>query len=167
MSVDAAYALETFQQDCTLGPWVGCVSSLVYYGDCQGMPLETHFLPPFWYLCPAFFRILIRLLWLVVNVPEEVAHYLEEMKFKDVKLNALRRRIQHYDNSIQKHIRQHGSLSENPKEAINNPKIVTDYEQAIKLQNDKYELAHKLDGLVCLASLDGIFADMPYILSDR
>ncbi|KAK7206397.1 inhibitor of growth proteins N-terminal histone-binding-domain-containing protein [Myxozyma melibiosi] len=99
MSVDAAYALETFQQD-------------------------------------------------LVNVPEEVAHYLEEMKFKDVKLNTLRRRIQHYDNSIQKHIRQHGSLSENPKEAINNPKIVTDYEQAIKLQEEKCELAHKLNGLV-------------------
>ncbi|KAK9460239.1 inhibitor of growth proteins N-terminal histone-binding-domain-containing protein [Lipomyces oligophaga] len=99
MSVDAAFALETFQQD-------------------------------------------------LVNVPEEVAHYLEEMKTKDVKIVTLRRRIQHHDNQIQKHIRAHGSLSENPKEAANSTKIISDYEQAMKLQEEKCELAHKLNDLI-------------------
>ncbi|KAK9452213.1 inhibitor of growth proteins N-terminal histone-binding-domain-containing protein [Limtongia smithiae] len=84
----------------------------------------------------------------LVTVPEEVAHYLEEIKGKDIKLFALRRRILHCDNQIQKHIRAHGALAEIPKEASYNGKIVSDLEQALKLQDEKCELAGKLHDLV-------------------
>ncbi|KAK9240795.1 inhibitor of growth proteins N-terminal histone-binding-domain-containing protein [Lipomyces kononenkoae] len=84
----------------------------------------------------------------LANVPEEVAHYLEEIKTKDIKLYNLKKRIQHNDNAIQKHIRAHGSLSENPKEAQYNTKVITDFETAMKLQEEKCELANKLDDLV-------------------
>ncbi|KAK9457636.1 inhibitor of growth proteins N-terminal histone-binding-domain-containing protein [Dipodascopsis uninucleata] len=84
----------------------------------------------------------------LANVPEEVAHYLEEIKAKDVKLYTLRKRIQHYDNQIHKHIRTHGSLSENPKEKQYSNKISADFEHAIKMQQEKCELANKLNDLV-------------------
>ncbi|KAJ8102064.1 inhibitor of growth proteins N-terminal histone-binding-domain-containing protein [Lipomyces tetrasporus] len=84
----------------------------------------------------------------LANVPEEVAHYLEEIKTKDIKLYNLKKRIQHNDNAIQKHIRAHGSLTENPKEAQYNTKIIADFETAMKLQEEKCDLANKLNDLV-------------------
>ncbi|KAK9388062.1 inhibitor of growth proteins N-terminal histone-binding-domain-containing protein [Lipomyces mesembrius] len=84
----------------------------------------------------------------LANVPEEVAHYLEEIKTKDIKLYSLKKRIQHNDNAIQKHIRAHGSLAENPKESQYNTKVITDFETAMKLQEEKCELASKLNDLV-------------------
>ncbi|KAK9361445.1 inhibitor of growth proteins N-terminal histone-binding-domain-containing protein [Lipomyces starkeyi] len=84
----------------------------------------------------------------LANVPEEVAHYLEEIKTKDIKLYNLKKRIQHNDNAIQKHIRAHGSLAENPKESQYNTKVITDFETAMKLQEEKCELATKLNDLV-------------------
>ncbi|KAK9367416.1 hypothetical protein V1509DRAFT_626583 [Lipomyces kononenkoae] len=84
----------------------------------------------------------------LANVPEEVAHYLQEIKTKDIILYNLKKRIQHNDNAIQKHIRAHGSLAENPKEAQYNTKVITDFETAMKVQEEKCELANKLDDLI-------------------
>ncbi|KAK9465835.1 inhibitor of growth proteins N-terminal histone-binding-domain-containing protein [Lipomyces arxii] len=84
----------------------------------------------------------------LANVPEEVAHYLEEIKTKDIKLYNLRKRVQHNDSQIQKHIRAHGSLVENPKEASYITRISADLESAMKLQEEKCELANKLNDLM-------------------
>jgi len=82
------------------------------------------------------------------NVPAEVEHYLEEIKAKDMKLYTYRKRIQHCDNQIHKYIRTHGSLSENPKEKQYSSKIGADFEHAMKIQDEKCELANKLNDLI-------------------
>ncbi|ODQ64415.1 chromatin modification-related protein YNG2 [Nadsonia fulvescens var. elongata DSM 6958] len=75
------------------------------------------------------------------NIPNEIAHILEEIRDKDLKFYETRKRIQQRDNQIHKFIRTHGSLRPNPKEAQAYPKIRADFEKAIQLQDEKCELA--------------------------
>lgn len=75
------------------------------------------------------------------NLPAEIAHVLEEIRDKDIKFYETRKRIQQRDNQIHKFIRNHGSLAENPKEN-SYPKIRSDFEKAMALQQEKCDLAN-------------------------
>lgn len=75
------------------------------------------------------------------NLPAEIAHVLEEIRDKDMKFYETRKRIQQRDNQIHKFIRNHGSLAENPKES-SYPKIRSDFEKAMVLQQEKCDLAN-------------------------
>lgn len=79
--------------------------------------------------------------FLVSNLPAEIAHVLEEIRDKDIKFYETRKRIQQRDNQIHKFIRNHGSLAENPKES-SYPKIRSDFEKAMVLQQEKCDLAN-------------------------
>jgi chromatin modification-related protein YNG2 len=81
-------------------------------------------------------------MYLVNNLPLEVAHILEEIGDKDVKFYETRKRIQQRDNQIHKYIRAHGSLADNPKEEPAYPKIRADFEKAMALQQQKLDLSH-------------------------
>lgn len=74
-------------------------------------------------------------------MPAEIAHVLEEIRDKDIKFYETRKRIQQRDNQIHKFIRNHGSLAENPKES-SYPKIRSDFEKAMALQQEKCDLAN-------------------------
>lgn len=74
-------------------------------------------------------------------MPAEVAHVLEEIRDKDLKFFDVRKRIQQRDGQIFKFIRNHGSLAENPKENAY-PKIRSDFEKAMTLQQEKCDLAN-------------------------
>lgn len=66
----------------------------------------------------------------ISNLPGEIAHVLEEIRDKDLKFYETRKRITQRDNNqLQKFVRTHGSLAENPKELAAYPKIRADFEK--------------------------------------
>lgn len=86
----------------------------------------------------------------ISNLPGEIAHVLEEIRDKDLKFYETRKRITQRDNNqLQKFVRTHGSLAENPKELAAYPKIRADFEKAKALQVEKNDLA--ITGLYLVA----------------
>ena len=77
------------------------------------------------------------------NLPAEIQYVFEELRNKEVKFHDLRKRIHHRDGQLHKFIRQHGSLQEAPKEAQYIPKIQADFARAIKIQDEKCQLADR------------------------
>ena len=79
----------------------------------------------------------------VANLPAEIAFMQEEIAEKDRLMSELLQTIQKEDAKIQKHIRQHGSHTVNPKEEVMRHVIRTSYDQAELLQEEKLALAQK------------------------
>lgn len=77
------------------------------------------------------------------NLPAEIQHIFEELKNKELKYHEVKKRIHHRDSQLHKFIKQHGSLQEAPKEAVYVPKIQADFARAMKLQDEKCQLADK------------------------
>jgi len=98
-------------------------------------------------LLPLFFSDK-KLTLLVANLPAEIAHIYEEIQAKDRILKEHRDSALARDNSLQKHIKMHGSHVEHPKEALYVEQIKKAYEKIKEIQDEKVLLAHKADDLV-------------------
>ncbi len=73
----------------------------------------------------------------VSNLPAELQHLLSELGTGDSNLYEIRRKILQKDSTIHKFIKQHGSLTKNPKENQLYPKIREDFRKAEQLQREK------------------------------
>lgn len=78
----------------------------------------------------------------ITNLPTDMAYILDEIHGKEEQLREVQKRIYQKDAMIQKFVRTHGSLSENPREAQINPRVRSDFQEAIALQEDKCNLAN-------------------------
>lgn len=76
------------------------------------------------------------------NLPIELQHLLQELGYEDSNLYEIRKRISQKDSAIHKFIKQHGSLTKNPKEGQLYPKISEDFKKAEELQKEKCILAN-------------------------
>lgn len=74
---------------------------------------------------------------------------MEEIQAKDKLIQDCRNEIDGRDNSLQKHIKEHGSLQKHPKEEAYSRVIRDQYDKAIRLQQDKQKLADRAMYLVC------------------
>jgi inhibitor of growth protein 3 len=96
---------------------------------------------------------------LVANLPAEIQHLMEEIQAKDKVIQECRNEIDSKDASLQKYIKEHGSLQKHPKEDAYTKAIQQRYDQAIRLQSDKQKLADRAMYLVrhrwldCLAGI--------------
>ncbi|KAH9862394.1 hypothetical protein J1614_011049 [Plenodomus biglobosus] len=84
----------------------------------------------------------------VANLPAEITHLYEEVQAKDAQIQELRSAIQQRDNSLQKFIKLNGSLVQNPKEDPYSKVILTNYEKAQILQEEKIGLVEKAASLL-------------------
>lgn len=73
----------------------------------------------------------------ISNLPAELQHLLSELGTSDSSLYEIRRKISQKDTLIHKFIKQHGSLTKNPKEVQLYPKIREDFRKAEQLQREK------------------------------
>ncbi|ODQ61421.1 hypothetical protein WICANDRAFT_17685, partial [Wickerhamomyces anomalus NRRL Y-366-8] len=73
----------------------------------------------------------------ISNLPAELQHLLSELGTGDSNLYEIRRKILQKDSTIHKFIKQHGSLTKNPKENQLYPKIREDFRKAEQLQREK------------------------------
>ncbi|PWW79146.1 hypothetical protein C7212DRAFT_272553, partial [Tuber magnatum] len=89
-----------------------------------------------------------KLILLVANLPAEIAHIYEEIQAKDRILKEHRDNALARDNSLQKHIKIHGSHAEHPKEALYVEQIKRAYEKVKEIQDEKVLLARKAEDLV-------------------
>ncbi|KAL7269984.1 hypothetical protein RUND412_007319 [Rhizina undulata] len=79
----------------------------------------------------------------IANLPAEIAHIYEEIQAKDKLLKEQRDSALARDNSLQKHIRLHGSHVENPKEAVYVEQIRKSQKRVMEIQEEKVALAQK------------------------
>ncbi|KAF2848549.1 hypothetical protein T440DRAFT_470151 [Plenodomus tracheiphilus IPT5] len=84
----------------------------------------------------------------VANLPAEITHLYEEVQAKDAQIQELRSAIQQRDNSLQKFIKLNGSLVQNPKEDPYSKVVLTNYEKAQILQEEKIGLVEKAASLL-------------------
>ncbi|KAF1846069.1 uncharacterized protein K460DRAFT_417223 [Cucurbitaria berberidis CBS 394.84] len=84
----------------------------------------------------------------VANLPAEITHLYEEAQAKDTQIQELRAAIAQRDNSLQKFIKLNGSLVENPKEDSYSKVVLTNYEKAQILQEEKVGLVEKAAALL-------------------
>lgn len=73
----------------------------------------------------------------ISNLPAELQHLLSELGTSDSNLYEVRRKILQKDSTIHKFIKQHGSLTKNPKENQLYPKIREDFRKAEQQQREK------------------------------
>lgn len=85
---------------------------------------------------------------LVANLPAEIAHIYEEIQAKDRVLKEHRDSALARDNSLQKFIKNHGSHTENPKEAVYVEQIRKSHKKIEQIQDEKLVLAKKAVDLV-------------------
>lgn len=71
------------------------------------------------------------------NLPAELQYLLAELGGADGTLYETRKKISQKDGTIHKFIKQHGSLTKNPKEGQLYPKIREDFKSAEQLQREK------------------------------
>ncbi|KAI5851693.1 inhibitor of growth proteins N-terminal histone-binding-domain-containing protein [Morchella snyderi] len=79
----------------------------------------------------------------VANLPAEIAHIYEEIQAKDRVLKEHRDSALARDNSLQKFIKNHGSHTENPKEAVYVEQIRKSHKRIEQIQDEKLVLAKK------------------------
>ncbi|KAF3939851.1 hypothetical protein ABW19_dt0206290 [Dactylella cylindrospora] len=84
----------------------------------------------------------------VSNLPAELAHLYEELAAKDKRVHALKQSIAQKDTSIQRFIRQNGSQTPYPKEAMYHKAINDAYKEIGTIQDEKCALAKKAMTLV-------------------
>jgi chromatin modification-related protein YNG2 len=73
----------------------------------------------------------------ISNLPAELQHLLSELGTSDTILYEIRKKISQKDSTIHKFIKQHGSLTKNPKENQLYPKIREDFKKAEQQQKEK------------------------------
>src|SRR5690606_9292906 len=95
----------------------------------------------------------------VANLPAEIHHLFEELQAKDKQLQECRAAINSRDNSLQKFIKMNGSHVQNPKEDLYAKAIRSQYQIALRLQDEKIALAQKALALVCIRL--AFFAGLP------
>lgn len=96
---------------------------------------------------------MLKLTQAVANLPAEITHLYEEVQAKDIQIQELRAAISQRDNSLQKFIKLNGSLVQNPKEDPYSKVILSNYEKAQILQEEKIGLVEKAAALVRSVSL--------------
>jgi len=79
----------------------------------------------------------------VANLPAEIAHLLEEIHAKDELIQECRSIINNRDAQLQKHIKQVGGHIKHPKEEQFMKLVVSSYDKARALQDDKVSLSQK------------------------
>ena len=84
----------------------------------------------------------------VANLPAEIAHLLEEIEAKDRVIQECRNVINIRDTSIQKYLKLNGAGQTNPKEDAYSKSILTNFEKAMAIQNEKVTLSEKSGLLV-------------------
>lgn len=77
----------------------------------------------------------------ISTLPGDISFILDEIKVNDEKLLDVQRRIAQRDGAIQKYVQTNGATPEFGKEQAFYPKIRSDYQQCISLQQEKYRLA--------------------------
>ena len=94
----------------------------------------------------------------MANLPAEIAHLLEEIQAKDRIVEECRNTINARDGSIQKYHKANGASSSYPKEEAYVTSIISNYEKAETVQQDKIALAERSTHLVSfLLSLPILF----------
>ena len=86
-------------------------------------------------------------------MPAEITHLYEEVQAKDAQIQELRAAISQRDSSLQKFIKLNGSLVQNPKEDPYSKVIISNYEKAQILQEEKIVLVDKAAALVCYSTI--------------
>ena len=84
----------------------------------------------------------------VANLPAEICHLMEEVAAKDKQVQECRLAIAQRDNSLQKFIKQNGSLAPHPKEEQYNSQIIAYMEKSEALQDEKIILSEKANALI-------------------
>ncbi|KAI5297755.1 hypothetical protein KEM56_004563, partial [Ascosphaera pollenicola] len=84
----------------------------------------------------------------VANLPAEIAHLMEEIQAKDTTISECRGLISSRDVSLQKFIKQHGSLTTNPKEETYTKTVLENLDKSLALQDEKIALADKASALL-------------------
>ena len=94
-------------------------------------------------------------------MPAEITHLYEEVQAKDTQIQELRAAISQRDSCLLMFIKLNGSLVQNPKEDPYSTIILSNYEKAQVLQEEKIGLVEKAAALVgCSAMICGIFAHL-------
>ena len=79
----------------------------------------------------------------MANLPAEIAHLLEEIEAKDKVAQECRNVIHARDSSIQKFTKANGGGQPNPKEEAYSKLILSNFEKAQALQDEKVALSDK------------------------
>lgn len=77
----------------------------------------------------------------LTTLPGDLAFVLDEIKVKDEKLLEAQKRLHQRDSLIQKYVKINGAMQECPKEQALYPRIRSDFQDCISLQQDKIKLA--------------------------
>ncbi|EPY53392.1 ING family Png1 [Schizosaccharomyces cryophilus OY26] len=77
------------------------------------------------------------------NLPDETKHIFDEIGVKEMALHDLGKQIQTADQQIQSHVKSQGSHIPHPKEESLYTAIRENYEKAIRIQNEKVQLAER------------------------
>lgn len=86
----------------------------------------------------------------MANLPAEIAHLLEEIEAKDKVAQECRNVIHTRDSSIQKFTKANGGGLANPKEEAYSKAIVSNFDKAQALQDEKVALSDKARIVVSL-----------------
>lgn len=92
----------------------------------------------------------------VANLPAEIVHLLEEIEAKDRIIQECRNVINSHDSSIQKFVKLNGAGNVNPKEDVYCKTIVSNFNRAQTLQEEKIGLSDKAAHLVSILPFPGI-----------
>lgn len=84
----------------------------------------------------------------VANLPAEIAHLLEEIQAKDQVIQECRTVISNRDSGLQRHIKQMGVHIKHAKEDQMEKLVLSNYDKAQALQDDKVALIQKATFLV-------------------
>ena len=84
----------------------------------------------------------------VANLPAEIAHLLEEIQAKDRIVQECRSFVASRDNSLQKFLKANGPGQANPKEEIFVKNVMTSFDRAQAVQEEKVALSEKAATLV-------------------
>lgn len=86
----------------------------------------------------------------VANLPAEIAHLLEEIQAKDRIVQECRNAVNSHDTSIQKFVKLNGAGQANPKEDVYCKNIISNFDKAQTVQEEKVSLSEKAAHLVSL-----------------
>lgn len=86
----------------------------------------------------------------VANLPAEITHLMEEIQAKDRVVQECRTAANARDTSIQKFLKSNGAGQSNPKEEVYSKAILTNFDKAQAIQDEKVALSEKAALLVSL-----------------
>ncbi|KAL9631719.1 MAG: hypothetical protein Q9164_005732, partial [Protoblastenia rupestris] len=79
----------------------------------------------------------------VANLPAEIQHLLEEIQAKDRVMQECRSQVAGRDTSIQKFLKTNGCTQVNPKEEVYCKAVVSNFDKAQVIQEEKVSLSDK------------------------